>query len=130
MALRLRITGALPTLAEAQERLAEHLASVPARQAARAAVLLEEVAVNALRHGAASGVDVLAEASGDGCRLVFEDDGVAFDPTAARPAPPAHDLAHAQSGGRGLLLLHRIATALTYERVAGRNRLEVTLAGP
>jgi anti-sigma regulatory factor (Ser/Thr protein kinase) len=125
-----RITDGGASLAAVQEALAEHLAvsGLPPRLVTRAGVIVEELVLNALRHGGAHWVALVAQAGEAGCELRFADDGVAFDPVAAPEAPRAHRLEEEIEGGRGLLLLRRFAAALAYERAEGENRLSVTLA--
>lgn len=60
--------------------------------------------------------------------LDFDDDGVAFDPLRAPLPEPPVAIEAAVPGGLGLLLVRRMARAMTYERRDGRNRLTVTLA--
>jgi anti-sigma regulatory factor (Ser/Thr protein kinase) len=62
-------------------------------------------------------------------QLTFQDDGVRFDPR-DRPDPaPPRDLEHAKTGGRGLMLIRSVSTALEYTRTPeGRNRLTVTVS--
>lgn len=126
--LRLAIAGGAEAVVAAEQRLITFLndAGLPEGVAARAALLLEEVALNALRHGAAPCVEVEARVGGDGINLVFEDAGAPFDPLAGEvvaPGPGAE-----QPGGRGLLLIRRFSTAARYARSPdGRNRLELLL---
>ncbi|MBE9604636.1 ATP-binding protein [Acetobacteraceae bacterium H6797] len=95
----------------------------------RAEVVLEEIALNALGHGGAREMRLMAAIEGEGCRLVFEDDGAAFDPLAPEVAPLSGALEDAPIGGLGLLLVRRLAADLRYEYTAeGRNRLTVALA--
>ncbi len=100
--------------------------------AARAELLLEELALNTLRHGFAAGgtPELAVTAWHDGRRagLELEDRGAPFDPTrAALPQRPA-SLREAPIGGLGVPLLRRIAAELAYERTAdGRNRLHLVL---
>lgn len=57
-------------------------------------------------------------------RLCFEDDGLAYDPTAAEiPEKPFEEF---DRGGMGLSLLRRTASDIRYERTDGRNRLTLT----
>ena len=99
---------------------------------ARAELLLEELALNTLRHGFAAGgtPELAVTAWHDGTRagLDFEDRGAPFDPTrAALPVRPG-SLRDAPIGGLGVPLLRRIAAELAYERTAdGRNRLHLVL---
>jgi anti-sigma regulatory factor (Ser/Thr protein kinase) len=56
------------------------------------------------------------------------DGGLPFDPTRP-PAPPPSQSLDARTGGLGLLLVHKVARRLEYERTATqRNRLRVTVA--
>jgi serine/threonine-protein kinase RsbW len=132
--LRLVLHGGLDALREAQLAVAAFLRGHGAgpNTAARAELLLEELALNTLRHGfAAGGIPELAVTAwhdGARCGLDLEDRGAPFDPTAASlPGKPA-GLQDAPVGGLGLPLLHRIAAEIAYQRTAdGRNRLLVVL---
>lgn len=131
--LVLRGTGA-ETVREAQLAVSAFLLGQGAgpRTAARAELLLEELALNTLRHGFPAGgspeMTVLAWHDGTRCGLELLDRGAPFDPTAADlPSRPA-SLKDAPIGGRGLTLLRRIAAELAYERTGdGCNRLRVVL---
>ncbi len=126
MSFRHRIAGGTAEVAAAQAALAGWLAGagVSPRAVTRAEVVLEELALNAQRHGGAEEVLVAACIAGEVCTLVLEDAGLAFDPTAPAPVMPQE----ARIGGHGLLLVRRNAAALRYRRTdAGRNRLEVDL---
>lgn len=132
--LRFVLQDDLAALSAAQAAMAEFLRRQGAgpRTTARAELLLEELALNVLRHGFASGgrPELAVTAWHDGRRsgLDLEDRGVAFDPTiAALPVNPP-TLGQAPTGGRGVSLLRRTAAELAYERTAdGRNRLQLVL---
>lgn len=126
--LRLAIAGGAEAVVAAEQRLIAFLSGegLPEGAAARAALLLEEVALNALRHGAAPSVEVEAQIGEDGINLIFEDAGVPFDPLAGEVAAPGPGVE--QPGGRGLLLIRRFSTGARYARTPdGRNRLELLL---
>ena len=110
-------------------------AGLSPRVANRLEVVVEEVVSNAIRHGFAPGsaqsVRVEASATAEAVLLVFEDDGVAFDPLAQAPPAPFTDLESAQIGGLGIATVRRLAAQVRYFGGAGGfpvNRLEVTLA--
>lgn len=132
--LRLTLREGSQALREAQLAVADFLRGRGAgpKTTARAELLLEELALNTLRHGFAAGgtPEVAVTAWHDGARsgLDLEDRGAAFDPTRVPlPARPS-SLADAPIGGLGLPLLRRIAAELAYERTAdGRNRLHLVL---
>lgn len=133
--LHLVLPASIEALPAAQARLAAYLAAagLGARIAGRAELLLEELVTNAIRHGGLAGTDATmslhaAIAPPGGCRLTFEDPGPPFDPSAASPPEPATRLEEARIGGLGLVLLHRMARDLVYERLPeGRNRIAFSL---
>lgn len=134
--LDLVLPASIDALPAAQQRLSAYLraAGLPAKITGRAELLLEELVTNAIRHGgladpAAARLSLQASIlSSTACRLVFEDPGVPFDPTAASLPEPAARLEEARIGGLGLVLLHRMASDLVHERLPeGRNRITFSL---
>lgn len=125
--LRLRIGTDTASLVSAQRAVADLVAGagMPPIAASRAELVIEEVALNALRHGGAPEVRLEAGIDEEGCRLRFEDEGRPFDPTTG--SVPAGGQ---REGGFGLLLVRRSAARLSYARLAeGGNRLEVLIEG-
>lgn len=108
----------------------------------RIEVIFEEVIANIVRHGFVPDSDqsirVEAAMDGDDVVLIFEDDGVAFDPTLRAPPAPFTQLADAQIGGLGISLVRRLSRAVEYTAPApsegdfhATNRLTVRVAaGP
>jgi anti-sigma regulatory factor (Ser/Thr protein kinase) len=99
---------------------------------ARVHVVLEEVAANIAMHGYPAGIpgeiSVRVDRDGDAFIAVVEDDGVAFNPTAARlPARPAQ-LSEAAIGGLGLGLIRGFCPDAQYLRCEGCNRLTLRFA--
>ncbi|MCO6418624.1 ATP-binding protein [Siccirubricoccus sp. KC 17139] len=114
-------------LAAACAELAAHLRAAGAgpRTIARAELVLEELALNALRHGGAAEVALSAWLGPAGWMLRLEDAGLAFDPSRPLAAPPG---AGEGQGGLGLALVRRTAQAVHHARLPeGRNRVEVLL---
>ncbi len=96
-------------------------------------LVFEEVVANVVRHGARP--DALTTISleivlqDDAVRLTFLDDGIPFDPRQHPDPAPASDLEHAETGGRGLMLIRSVCKDLEYARTPeGRNRLTVTVS--
>lgn len=133
--LRLEFGASPAGLSEVQPALREYLeaAGIAGAIMDRAELLVEEVVMNVFMHGfddpGDATVELRASVGGQSCTLVFEDAGRPFDPTAAAlPSTPA-TLEEAEIGGLGLVLLRKLATGLSYERLAdGRNRLRLLLA--
>ena len=95
----------------------------------RIEVVLEELISNVVRH--ASDVDDLsleARWTDDAVHLTIEDNGAAFDPTAAAAPPAFSTLDQAKLGGRGILLVKRLTQSLHYERIGGCNRIRAAVA--
>jgi anti-sigma regulatory factor (Ser/Thr protein kinase) len=86
---------------------------------------LEELFVNAVRHGGARRVRLAIDRAG----LDFRDDGAAFDPTrpaAKRLEGPGADF---EPGGFGLALLQRFAGRLRHRREDGWNIVTLAFGG-
>jgi anti-sigma regulatory factor (Ser/Thr protein kinase) len=97
----------------------------------RASLVVEEMVANIIRHGYHDArrheIRVLAEPDRDRLKLVFEDDGIPFDPTLVPdPEPPAR-LADAPVGGLGIKMVRGVASSMQYERLGDRNRLELLI---
>jgi serine/threonine-protein kinase RsbW len=93
-------------------------------------LVFEEIVANIVGHGAQKGrepdVRVTLEARPDSIVLIFDDDGVPFDPR-GRPDPvKPKSLEEAKVGGFGLMLVRHAASSLEYLRTAeDRNQLTV-----
>jgi len=84
---------------------------------------LEEIFLNAVKHGRANRASISIRAGLDGVRVEFVDDGAPFDPTAApalRIEGPTSDF---QIGGYGAGLLGKFSRRMSYRRDDGHNRL-------
>jgi anti-sigma regulatory factor (Ser/Thr protein kinase) len=96
---------------------------------ADAELCLDELVTNIVRYawsdGGAHTLTVSVERAGGEVEIAVEDDGLAFDPTAAPLAPIPHTLDEAVPGGRGLLLVRSIAPKLRYERRGDVNRVAI-----
>jgi serine/threonine-protein kinase RsbW len=84
---------------------------------------LEEIFLNAVKHGRANRASISIRTGRDGVRVEFVDDGAPFDPTAA-PAQRIEGLtSDFQIGGYGTGLLGKFSRRMSYRRDDGRNRL-------
>ncbi|HET9156984.1 MAG TPA: ATP-binding protein [Myxococcaceae bacterium] len=106
--------------------------SVEGRPRFSVELVFEEVVANVVRYGTrphgVTTVSLEVLLQDDSVRLTFHDDGPAFDPR-QRPDPaPARDLEHAETGGRGLMLIRSVCKDLEYVRTPeGQNRLTVVV---
>jgi len=88
---------------------------------------LEEIFVNVVTHGALQGkvpeVEVTLLLCDRDLSMTLEDDGPRFDPL-SRPSPDVTaELSERPVGGLGIFLVRQLMDAVSYERVAARNRL-------
>jgi serine/threonine-protein kinase RsbW len=84
---------------------------------------LEELFINAVRHGCANQATISIWAEADGVRLEFVDDGWPFDLSdtpAKRISGPGEDF---EIGGFGAGLVQKFSRRMSYRRSGGRNRL-------
>ena len=96
-----------------------------------AALALEELLSNVIRHGYGDGarheISVRLRAEPGGVELELVDDGREFDPSSAPEVDLAAPLEDRSVGGLGIHLVRRMARDIRYERTDGRNRLRVSL---
>lgn len=84
---------------------------------------LEEVFLNAVKHGHANRATISMRAESDGVTVEFADDGAPFDPTLApakRISGPTQDF---DIGGYGTGLMQKFSRRMRYSRFEGMNRL-------
>jgi len=84
---------------------------------------LEELFLNAVKHGRANQASISIWAEPDGVRVEFVDDGGPFDPSTApakRISGPMEDF---EIGGFGTGLVRKFSRSLSYSRSDGYNRL-------
>ena len=84
-----------------------------------------------VRHGVPQGgevhIDMSMDFNGDRILMIFDDDGISFDPCGRSAAALPKSLAEAPDGGFGLTIVRRVASSMQYERAGAHNRLAVTL---
>lgn len=107
---------------------------VPEQTRYHLSLALEELAINAIKHGACeprNGAIRLAMRieSGD-VRITFCDTGVPFDPLQAPPPDLTQNLLSRPVGGLGIHLVRCLIPDIRYERHDGRNYLYLTKPVP
>lgn len=97
-------------------------------------VALQEVVANAALHGFGPGVigaiTLRLSKLSDAVLLEVEDNGGAFDPTAAPARDRPSSLADAVPGGWGLGLIRQFCPSVAYERSGGSNHLTMRFSAP
>lgn len=127
-----RFAARLEVLPQAQAYVAGALrgAGLGPERVGCAELILEELFRNSVLHGYAGVADGAVWLRVDGGSFAFEDAAAPFNPL--REAPPAAPVAGLSVddqpvGGVGLLLIRGLGRAVSYARVAGRNRIVVDL---
>ena len=115
-------------LAKATADLEEALASVPPKEQMTMMVAADEIFANIVRYSKANDWTLLVEETDEpGIRIVLTDDGVPFDPLAARDPDTQLAAEDRPIGGMGILIVKKTMSPVTYERKAGRNILSMGL---
>lgn len=107
--------------------------SIPEQTAQHVDLCVAEAVTNIMTHGfadeGAHEIAVRLEQKGKDVVLEIEDDGVAFDPTAADP-PPLATLDSTRIGGWGIRIVRRFAAEVRYRRTNGHNCLTLVFRQP
>jgi serine/threonine-protein kinase RsbW len=103
---------------------------LPPEHALSFELALEEIFVNVVTHGASQDkvpkVEVTLLLCDRDLSMTLEDDGLHFDPL-SRPSPDVTaDISQRPVGGLGIFLVRELMDAVSYERLATRNRLTMS----
>ena len=117
--------GTIEAASDAETWLASQATALGLGQEAEFAIglCLEEVFLNAVKHGRANRATICVCAKPQGVVVEFADDGAPFDPTLApakRIGDPTRDF---DIGGYGAGLLQKFSKRMSYSRFEGMNRL-------
>jgi len=124
-----QIPNRMEALADVAKEVFDWLADMPLSSRAKysTGLAIEEMVTNAIKYAYDDDAEhlilirILVDHSH--LKIVFEDDGHAFDPT-QRPSPDIEDIIESQqSGGLGIELVRRMCDKMVYERIGDRNRI-------
>lgn len=90
-------------------------------------VILDEICSNIVKHSGASGFEVDVEFSDSETRLVFIDDGFAYNPVAHADPDLSIPAEKRPAGGLGILMVKKMSKSLSYSREHNRNFLKVSV---
>ena len=91
----------------------------------RLRLAVEEAVANVINYGQATTITLHAETANSRLTLTIDDDGIAFDPTQDSATDLSVSPDQRPPGGLGIMLLHKMTDALSYERVDGHNILTI-----
>ena len=124
-----RFPNRMTALAAVAKEVFEWLANLPLSSRAKYSVGLavEEMASNVIKYGYDDDrehlITVQVTVEPRHLKIVFEDDGHPFDPTASPPPDIEKIVESRKAGGLGIALVRRISDKMDYRRVGGLNRL-------
>lgn len=90
-------------------------------------LVLEELFQNSLNHGQCDWMEVECSAGAEAIVLLWKDNGVAFDSSAAKESELDLPLQDRPLGGAGLTMIHEMAQQLSYQRTLQGNELRCLL---
>jgi len=117
----------LEGLAAATQFLQSCLDTASCSEKARAALMvaMDEIASNIVNYSGASGFDLSVSSSDDSVRVVFSDNGKAFDPMEKGDPDISLPAEERQIGGLGLFMVKRMMDETHYVRQGFRNVLTI-----
>lgn len=123
----------MEALASIAKEVFDWLASLPLSSRAKysAGLAIEEMATNVIKYGYDDDrrhvIRVHVAVERDHLKIVFEDDGHPFDPT-AHPSPNIERIVESRKiGGLGIELVRRICERMDYARAGAFNRLTLRI---
>ncbi|NLB66016.1 MAG: ATP-binding protein [Lentisphaerae bacterium] len=123
-----QIANQFPAMAQAAREVFDWLVNqpLPSRVKYSVGLAIEELVTNSIKYGYSDDnehiIRVTISIQPDYIKIVFEDDGNPFDPTAYPPPDIQKVVDSAHAGGLGIQLVRRITSKMTYERVGHINR--------
>ena len=115
----------LEDVAKAVDELTAALETVSVKVRTQLLVAADEIFANIVRHSGATGwsLDIEKTRYPDGARLIFTDDGKAFDPLSLRDSDTTLCAEDREIGGLGILIVKEAMSPVTYWRRNGKNIL-------
>jgi serine/threonine-protein kinase RsbW len=120
--LKLVLNNTLAAVEDGRSEMVRFLGSLDSMVQNRLEVLFEELVTNIIRHGFArnsgQSIHVQVERGADAIKLIFEDDGVPFDPTDVDVPTRVSNTQPERLGGLGIPLIVKFARSLSYEQLS------------
>lgn len=91
----------------------------------RLLIASDEIYSNIVSYSGARLASVSAEKDNEKIALVFEDDGVPYDPTGAKEPDVTLSAEEREIGGLGIYMVKKMASAVEYNFIDGKNRMTV-----
>ena len=92
------------------------------------AIVMDEIVSNIVRCSGASAFTIRLDQAQEGFKMVFIDDGAAFDPTTEVATPDITAAAEDRGiGGLGIFMVKKMAKSVSYARQGDKNVLTVVM---
>lgn len=98
---------------------------VPMRIANKVQIAVDEIFSNIVYYSGAKNAGLTVTGSDEKLSLLFEDDGVPYDPTTAEEPDITLSAEERDIGGLGIFMVKKMAADIHYENTDGKNRLTV-----
>jgi anti-sigma regulatory factor (Ser/Thr protein kinase) len=102
--------------------------AIPLRTGYSLKVVTDEIFSNIVYYSGAENAGILFRNDTDTITLVFEDDGMPYNPLEAEDPDVTASAEERSIGGLGLFMVKKMAEDVRYEYTAGKNRLTVILS--
>lgn len=100
--------------------------SIPEKDIRMFLIASDEIFSNVCRHSKAKKVTVECGVKENAAVLLFEDDGVEFNPLKSPEPEVKKPLEYRKAGGLGIYMVQKLMDEMSYERTDGKNRLIMT----
>ena len=110
------------------EVLEEEQAGLQASDVSSLHIILDEVCSNVVKHSGASGFKIDMSFSEGKVLMAFSDDGAPYNPLSHAMPDTTREVTERPIGGLGILIVTKIAAAVSYRRAYSRNNLIVEYA--
>ena len=117
-------TDSIKTVAEFVENTLEAW-DVPMKTANKAQIAVDEIYSNIVYYSQAKNAGLTVSKSGETMTLLFEDDGMPYDPTTAKEPDVTLSAQEREIGGLGIFMVRKMAADVRYEHTDGKNVLTV-----
>ena len=114
----------IKTVTEFMERTLEEW-EVPMKVAGKVQIAIDEIYSNIVYYSGAKNAKITVTASDEKLSLLFEDDGIPYDPTTAKEPDITLSAEERDIGGLGIFMVKKMAASIHYENTDGKNVLTV-----
>ena len=98
---------------------------VPTKTANKIRIAVDEIYSNVVRYSRAENACITMTADGKKISLLFEDDGIPYDPTTAEEPDVTLPAEEREIGGLGIFMVKKMSSCVRYGNMDGKNRLTV-----